>query len=518
MALFLALTLVATACTSSKHNSTTNATGGTGGSKSGPKPKLRIGASLWWQSPNPAIQGYPGVTVQYDSLVYEPLIHMNPDGTFAPALATSWKYVTSGAGPNEAFQLTLRPKARFSDGTPLNAAAAVGWLKYMVSAKGPNSAFLGPAPKFTAVDDSTVLINLTEPNPDLPFYLSEVGGGWGKVASPAAVANPNLFATGTYGAGPYRIDYSKSVTNDHYTYLANPNYYDPTAVRWSEIDVKISKDSSSSIQAMQAGQLDASFGNSATVSAAKSAGFTVKAAPAQVMMMPLWDRTGQITPALGNQKVRQALNYAVNRPLLAKSLLGDYGQATSALEPTGAGSDPNVASYYTYDPAKAKSLLADAGYPNGFTMNLLSFSTFDTSVRAIAAQLQAVGVTVKITSESDPQAWFTASMSKKYDSYITQDLIGPMPTYWTSYFSPAGTFNPFKIDDPTISKLYAQGAASDPQQYWSQITDYVAQQGYILPIATASAFVYSKGSVAGVNPTQQRQGLSFVAEWYPSGS
>jgi peptide/nickel transport system substrate-binding protein len=509
----IVLALVATACTSSKKDSTSNNTNTAGPAA---KRELHIGASLWWQSPDPAIQGYPGVTVQYDSLVYEPLIHIKSDGTYAPALATSWKYVTSETAPNKTFELTLRPNVKFSDGTPLNANAVVKWLGYMVSAKGPNSGFLGQNPTFTAVNDSTVRIAMTASNPDVPFFLSEDGGGWGKVASSAAVANPKLFASDTYGAGPYKIDYSKSVTNDHYTYVPNPNYYNPDGVKWTQVVVKISKDSSSTLQALQAGQLDAAFGDSQTVDGAKAAGFTVKAAPARILMFPLWDRTGQLTKALGDVKVRQALNYALDRPLLAKSLLGDYGQATSALEPVGNGNSPGAASYYTYDPNKAKGLLAEAGYPNGFTMKLLSFASFDTYARAVAQQLQAVGVTVKITSKSDPQAWFTALGSKQYDSYVTQDLIGPMSTYWTAYFSSAATFNPFKLDDPTISKLYANGAASsNPQQFWSQMTDYVTQQGYILPVATASAFVYFK-NIGGVDPTAQRQGLSFVAEWFPT--
>jgi peptide/nickel transport system substrate-binding protein len=513
VAIAVVLAVVASACTSSKKSETsTNANTPT----SAPKRELRVGASLWWQSPDPAIQGYPGVTVQYDSLVYEPLIHIKPDGTYAPALATSWHYVASNSGPNRTFELTLRPNVKFSDGTPLTADAVVKWLGYMVSAKGPNSGFLGPNPTFTAVDSSTVRITLTAPNPDLPFFLSEDGGGWGKIASSAAVANPKLFATDTYGAGPYRIDYSKSVTNDHYTYVPDSNYYNPAGVKWTQIVVKVSKDSSSTLQALQAGQLDAAFGDAQTVDAAKAAGFNIKAAPARILMVPLWDRTGQITKALGDVRVRQALNYALDRPLLAKSLLGDYGQAISALEPTGLGNSPSATTHYSYDPAKAKALLAEAGYANGFTMKLLSFSTFDTYIRAVAQQLKAVGVTVKITSKSDPQAWFTALGSKQYDSYVTQDLIGPMSTYWTAYFSSSATFNPFKLNDPTISKLYAEGAASsDPQKFWSQLTDYVTDQGYILPVATASAFAYFK-KIGGVEPTAQRQGLSFVAEWFPT--
>jgi len=233
-------------------------------------------------------------------------------------------------------------------------------------------------------------------------------------------------------------------------------------------------------------------------------------------MLSINHRTRKLTPAPDDVRVSPALNYAVDRPVLAKAILGPYGKPVSALEPIGSGADPKVASYYSYDPAKAKALLAQAGYPHGFTMKLLSFSTFDTAVRAIAQELQAVGVTVDIKSETDPQSWFTAALSKQYDSYITQDLLGPVNAYWTSYFSPAGAFNPFALNDPTVTKLYSEGAASsDPQQDWAQMTDYITQQAYVLPIATAPSFVYYK-NIGGVDPAQPRIGLAPVAEWYPT--
>src|SRR5262249_26430229 len=142
-----------------------------------------------------------------------------------------------------------------------------------------------------------------------------------------------------------------------------------------------------------------------TAPAAKAAGLNVITAPSGFVQILILDR-GPKTPdgkspnPLASVKVRQALNYAIDRAKITKAIYGQYGVPTSEMG-TSDGFVPSLQNYYPYDPAKAKKLLADAGYPNGFSFTLTSESQFgtlaDPVVQAIAQQYKAIGVDMKVT-------------------------------------------------------------------------------------------------------------------------
>src|SRR4051812_16703988 len=112
------------------------------------------------------------------SPLYGALLHMKRDGSFAPYLATSWHYIqpakAKSGRTNKDFEFTLRKDAKFSDGTPVTAAAAVGWFQYyLTTSLAGLYAPLGPNPKFETVGEWTVRIHLTTPLPNFPFILSD---------------------------------------------------------------------------------------------------------------------------------------------------------------------------------------------------------------------------------------------------------------------------------------------------------------------------------------------------------
>src|SRR5262249_42641883 len=147
------------------------------------------------------------------------------------------------------------------------------------------------------------------------------------VASPKAVANPDLFAKGTYGAGPYTLDYANSVPADHYTFVPNKYYWDRSKIRFKQIYVKAVNDSASMLQALQAGQLDVAWSTDAsTAPAAEKAGFQAVSAPFAIIFAQLNPKASK---ALADVRVRQAMNYALDRKAMASALYGKYGKASS---------------------------------------------------------------------------------------------------------------------------------------------------------------------------------------------
>src|SRR5262249_35433784 len=158
-----------------------------------------------------------------------------------------------------------------------------------------------------------------------------------------------------------------------------------------QIYIKIITSPATALQAMQAGQFDAVWGDISTAGAAQSAGFRVASALSQIIT--LFINVGA-SPALKDLRVRQAITYAMERKTVISSLLGQWGKPTSEVITSDA--NPGLENYYPYNPTKAKQLLAAAGYPNGLRLKVLSFAfpgpTFDTLVQAYAKNWEAVGL------------------------------------------------------------------------------------------------------------------------------
>jgi peptide/nickel transport system substrate-binding protein len=431
------------------------------------------------------------------SIAYAPLIHDNPNGTFGPGLAVKWRFV----GSQKVFELTLRRNARFSDGTPVTAAAVVTWLKYYADWKNPFSGMLGPNPKFTAKGKWTVRITMTVPNPTMPLMLSEENVNWGFVASPKAVANPDLFAKGTYGAGPYMLDYRKSVPGDHYTFVPNPYYYDKKAIKFSQVYVKAFADSASALQAQRAGQIDVQWNTDATVApAAESAGLQVVTAPFAISFIQL---NGKVSKPLADVRVRRAMNYALDRKAIAKANGGKYSSGTSEFTITP-DADPGLQNYYKYDPAKAKQLLAAAGYANGFSLSIDVGNQPQASLTGLVAHyLDAVGIKTTVRTFPTRADYVTARGSFKDDAWIIVADVGvPTPLEYSAYIGTTSAFRPGTPADPNVDRLYYAGLnTSNPKKSvanWKKMWSKIVTDAWFLPISTMSDIFIASKSIGGV--------------------
>lgn len=443
------------------------------------------------------------------SIAYAPLIHDNPNGSFSPGLALKWHYVHG----HKLFVLTLRHNARFSDGSKVTASAVVKWLNYYLKANNFASGLLGPKPKFSAQGKWTVKIKMEVANPDLPLLLSEENVEWGFVASAKAVAKPSLFSHGTYGAGPYKLDYAKTVPGDHYTFVPNPYYYNKSAIRFKQIYVKAFADSASMLQAQEAGQIDVEWNTDAsTAQAAKSAGLNIVGAPFAVLFAQLNPHATGL-PALANVKVRQAMNYALNRNAMAKALYGKYGRGTSEFTITP-DADPGLENYYKYSPSKAKSLLKAAGYPNGFSFTLDIIPQWQNAASLAAHYLDAVGIKTKVVSY--PSGYVTQIFKFTDPGWMLAADVGvPTPVEYPSFLGPTSAFTPGEAIDPQIQKLYIAGLkAKDPAKDWKKMWSLVTKDAIFLPFSTTSDFFYVSKSIGGVKMSR-RDPYSFPTEWFP---
>jgi peptide/nickel transport system substrate-binding protein len=499
---------------------------GSGGAISSPsaqqsKPVLTIGLAIGPVNLDPA-KDVIGQAILMHELAFATITHLNPDGTITGDLATSFRYV--GKQPNKRFEFTLRKNAHFSDGTPVTAAAVKTWLEYWLSAKGPFSSFVGPVKSVDATGKWTVRITFASPNPIVPLLLSQAFT-WGVVSSPNAVASPSSLGTQTFGAGPYTLVSAQTVINDHYTYVPDPYYWDKSAVKWSKVVVRVITNPSSMLDALKTGQVDVAAGTPSTAAAAKSAGARVLRTSAGTGTLFLLDRGGTLTKPLADKRVRQALNYAVDRATIAKALTTGLGEPTSQVLTTD-GWDPKLQNYYTYNPSKAKSLLAAAGYPDGFTLKTLSLAgpfPFDQLTQAVAADFAKVGVKLEITTAATGGQFNQSLVGGKFSA--TQFLgIGyvPMWLFYSVNVKPKAILNPYGASDPELNAdwLKAQRlSAKASARYWKHLSRRMVTEAWNVPLVTNPSIYYVGKRIRGVvigKPGSGEGGLNDPARWTPA--
>lgn len=467
-----------------------------------PGDTLTVGVQAPATSVNPAT--VDTAFVQYTYTAYDSLTFRDSDGKITPMLAESWKYTDD---KNTGFELTLRNGVTFSNGEKLDAAAVKGSLEYAKAAGGGNGVLLSSVTSITTPDAQTVRLTLNAPNPMLPEILSQ-SYGIGQIIAPEAVRNPKLLTVQntSYGVGPYTLDPKNTVAGDHYTYNANPDYYAKGARQhYRKIVMKVIKEPAAAINALVTKQIDVLPGDPSQLPQATKAKLQIVALPFVWAGLNLLDRDGVVSKPLGNVKVRQAMNFAVDRASLTTALLGEYGTPTATITvPGGDGWSQRAADYYSYDVAKAKQLLAEAGYPNGFDLTcvVVPFAGQDTAGKAIAGQLKNIGVNVTFKTVSDAQSYVTAMNDKKTPCAVVGYGAQPMWLMGQGLFLPTATvFNGFKTNSPELVKLYNRAAASSGAERSTlnqQMQMYLVENAWFLPVAFSPVFYFAQPNIGGL--------------------
>jgi peptide/nickel transport system substrate-binding protein len=469
---------------------------------------------------NPALNAISASDVWYSSLAYDSLIHLGSKGKLQPGLATSWKYV--GAG-NMRFQLTLRPGVKFSDGSPVTAAAVAQSLNYTRKAGGGTANWISGISSITALNRTTVDVKLSKGNPELPFLFS-TPIQLGDIINPKALDSVGDLGHSTAGAGPYMLDPSQTVSEDHYAYVPNPHYWNKSAIHYKKVTIKVVSNTSAALQTLRTGAADVALGDINTAASAKSAGLRVYSALVAQTGIDLLDRTGVISKPLADVRVRQALNYAVDRKKIASSLLGSTGTPVNQV---GAPATPDYLArsgkQYAYNPTKAKQLLAQAGYADGFTVNMAIFGANPPAgdvAQAVISDWGKIGVKVDANTTSDGGAYVQAVFSKKYATFSYG--YGYIPFYLYSqnwYMSTANPFNLFETNDSQLTTLVEQGNAASGakrQSLYERATQRALDLAWVVPVASYSVFYFASPKVGNVKVDPARALLD-LTELTPAG-
>jgi ABC-type transport system substrate-binding protein len=313
-------------------------------------------------------------------------------GNPMPMLATDW----SLAPDKMSLTLTLRQGVTFHDGSDFNAKAAKFNLEAVMAAKLSGTELWD---SIDIIDNYTVRINLN--NFQNTIY-STLAGMAGDMVSPTAYQKngEEWMLWNPVGTGPFKFDsYEREVS---IKYVKNENYWQEGKPYLDSIEMRYIADETAGSIALKAGDVDMMDFQNVNVGAdmKERGGYDVVYIP---------DCAEGITPDGANpdspfadQRVREAIEYAIDKEGLVKALgFGFYTVADLSALPAFAGYDPDIPAR-NYDPEKAKQLLAEAGYADGFKTQIVAPTDADkTYLSAVQTNLKAVG----IDAELDIMEW-----------------------------------------------------------------------------------------------------------------
>jgi peptide/nickel transport system substrate-binding protein len=452
----------------------------------------------------------------YNDFAYDPLIVQEADGSFSPGLAESWKY-----GPdNESFEIRLRPGVRFSDGTSLDAAAVKTWIRYEMRPGNGGATYLSALASVDVTGPLALTLRFSRPTPELELVFGQILG-MGMIGSPEAVQAGTL-ATTTDGAGPYMLAASATVPGATYTYVPNPYYWDKAAVHWSKVVIEVIASPTATLQALQTGQVQVAKDQPASsIPAAVRSGLRYVDPLTLLLGLEILDRYGKIDKPLGSVQVRQALNYAIDRDALAKVIGAGYGTPITQMAAPGWDSyDPGARQAYPYDPAKAKQLLATAGYPHGFTLPVVSVAAVgqDLLAEALVGQLATVGITVKLDIATSVPAYFQALSTGRYPAATLSFGRLPATFDYEDLWGPDAGMNPFKTASAQLAGLDRElnaASATEAPDVARRMQAFLVSQAWFVPVVATPLVVLYRPQVTGVNATSQRN-VVYMTEIKPA--
>jgi peptide/nickel transport system substrate-binding protein len=438
-------------------------------------------------------------------LAFDGLVKPDESGRPVPVLAESWKLLN-----DTTWQFTLRRGVTFSDGEPFTAEV-VRWN--ITRAQDPkNSVYAARVNMITAVEvtnDHTVVIKTKQPFASLlgnlmvilmmpPKYFQKVG--------------PQGFSTAPIGTGPYRV---VAFTQDLAIRMERNERYWGTKAGPAAVTFRMLPEEATRVAALQAGEVDVAYHvPPESVDQLKGAGVSVfPVQVGQALIFVLAQPKTTIEP-LKNKAVRQAINYAVDKDTIVKALTKGMARKLDGqlVGPDGFGYTDKVKAY-PYDPAKAKALLREAGYPNGFKVRMSGTAgryPEDKEVsQAVAQYLRQVGIDVELNL-LEANVWTDRYLNFKMDP-IWIIGVNYLPSMDHTYASVHFTSEPGTrqyLGDDKFDELYRKQVTtldvSQRRAALERFAEYAREQAVAL-------FLHQLPVVIGMGP--RVKGLKFQADY-----
>ena len=388
--------------------------------------------------------------------IYDTLVEVNRDGEIVPLLASGWEI----SEDDLTWTFHLNEGVLFHNGEELTSADVAATFRRIVDPDlaSPKSVEYEGITNIDTPDPYTVVFELAQPNPAL---LASLASGWGAILPASLIEAGHDFANDPVGSGPFTFT---SWVRDSSLELARFDDYFRGPAQIDGVSMTFVTDSSIQLQGLVAGQFDV-IDQPATADIE-----TIEANP---------DLTTTVSPSglvnvaamntrrapFDDVRVRQALNLAIDKDVVNTVAYGGGFQTGTFME-AGSPWMPEGLEPWPYDPEQARELLAEAGYPDGFTFTMTLPQLYDAHVLAgqiMQAQLAEVGVTANIEIV-EWGVWLNEVYSGDYDFDVT--VVGHTgkldPTGRLGGYADADNYVGFSTPE-LAEALNAAAVTSDPE-------------------------------------------------------
>lgn len=431
--------------------------------------------------------------------IYDGLTYLDWGKDAKPGLALSWKNTTPTT-----WIFRIRPNVTFHNGKRFTSADVVKIFKMLKSPEGAGYLIAGEVQNIVSMrspDELTLEIETRVPDAILPKRLSVVmivdPDQWEKTGRDGYARTP-------IGTGPYRLVTWGAGDKDAALEAFERSWRAPVSVQ--RLQYRVIVEHNARLQALVSNQVDMASGLQIDdVADLEAQGLTIYVQPnPQVKSIALRNLQDGTHP-LKDQRVRQALNHAVDKDAIAKLMMLGY------VTPVGQGAPPGLTGHnpdvkpYTFDPARARALLTEAGYPNGLSMNfavVTANATPDALIyQKMAQDLAVIGVKVNLQSITfaDYQGRYATGNWGTIDAFsqIWNNAAYQDPIRAIEYFSCLKP-NPFFCEVSLVPAIKQINAEIDVVKRESQLRALMAEIHNVAPAIWITNAAYVTGTTSKV--------------------
>ncbi|MFC1533126.1 ABC transporter substrate-binding protein [Thermodesulfobacteriota bacterium] len=413
-------------------------------------------------------------------------------GRILPWLATGWKI----ASDKKSITFTLRKGVKFHDGTDFNAEAAK-WNMDQMKAKKKSGTSVWSS--IDIIDDYTIRVNIKS------FENSVLNN----MTSNTTMISPSAFKTKgidwvrwhPIATGPFKfVSFKRDVVTK---YKRNENYWQKGKPYLDEIELQYVKDPMTQSAVIQRGEGDLLRTDSGKLAYdLKAKGFKVIHAPVGTLhIMP--DSANPSSP-LSDKRVRQAIELAIDREAIVKARGFGFWKTAYQIPPQGTiAYNPDLEKRAAkYNPEKAKKLLTDAGYPNGFKIKIIPHPRALDKDAVVAMQSQLGDVGIKVDIDFVTLGRFTQHRLKGWHNAALLDVVPNSPNYISGigriYSTKSPLYPSLKRSEEFKSALDAALKATDyetQKEMSKKVIRVMFDDLMIVPLYTFSRCIITKKSV-----------------------
>ncbi|HWK69750.1 ABC transporter substrate-binding protein [Pollutimonas sp. M17] len=428
--------------------------------------------------------------------IFQPLVAMDADQKLQPALAKSWE-----ATDDTTWTFKLDEKARFSNGEPFTAQDVVfSFCRILNNETGIGSGGTNTVRRIVSVetpDERTVLLKTAAPQPVLPNELARIPMIWSGivkhdtltytpkegcgVTSPWPAVNDFNSGKDVIGTGPYVL---KSYVKGSGIVLERNEKYWGEQPAWKEVRMTAVPSAGPRLTGLLAGDFDLIENPAARdLKRIKESGFGHTVKPSVRIMFFQLDAGREQSPMvkspkgdnpLQNAKVRQAMSLAIDRKTIVERIMDGVAMPANQFIPAGMFGAIDQAPALEYNPKKAKALLAEAGYPDGFELTLSATNDRyinDAQVtQAVAQYLSRIGIKTQVDTMTS-SVYFPKRAKREMSAALggwgqETGEAGNFLQYWVATNNKdrgVGSSNYGRYSNPELDKLYfdAMGTLDD---------------------------------------------------------